>query len=254
MATTKLEYLDDHGVGTLIKLIKKGVLNVYRVKGTAIYADAAFLALTPAEKEAIATGASSIVAAGIYQQTAGVWTAIDTSAFTIENVGDVYDILNGFTTDATFREGADHEIAPGMNIVLVNIGTEASPAFVWDLLPGLLDLDLYQTKKLVNADGIKVFENQTPTVYTASTSLPASEPTASATITEGMVAVLGTGNEKDDVWRAHIDSETTPGTNEITWVKLGNQTTVEGMLEFLGHTCPNTPMTDEEIEDLWNRL
>jgi len=246
-----LNFLDKHGLGTLMTLVKKGVTGVYRVKGTAIYADAAFLALTPAEKEAIATGASSIVAAGIYQLDNGVWTAIDTSAFTIDNVGDVYDILNGFVTDATFREGADHQIAPGMNIVLVNIGTEDSPVFVWDLLPGLLDLDLYQTKKLL--DPLTVFTAGDPKVHTYAdiTAAPQTEPTATATIEQYDVAIITAGDNKDHVFRAFIDSTTTPGTNDITWVDLGDQVTVEGALKLLGSMCPNTPITDEEILDMW---
>ena len=53
MASNVINYLDKHGLGTLISLVKKGQTGVYVVKGTAIYADADFLALTPAEKEAI---------------------------------------------------------------------------------------------------------------------------------------------------------------------------------------------------------
>lgn len=241
----KLPYLDKHGLGTLMTLVKKGVTGVYTVKGRAIYADAAFVALPPADKEAIATGASSITAVGLYQLTNGVWTVV-----TEWEEGDVYDIINSFTTDATFREGAGHFVEEGMNIVAVNVGTAAAPSLRWDLFSGVLDLDKYQTKKLVAP--LTVFDNETPTEYTTHTALPTTEAVASATITDLMVAIMGTGDEKGDVYRAHVAvDETDPTINNITWVKLGNQEYVEGALAFLGNTCPNTPITDEEIEDMW---
>lgn len=241
----KIKYIDKHGLGTLIKLVKKGQTGVYVVKGRAIYADTAFLALSAAEKEAIATGASSINAAGLWQLTDGAWTALSTF-----EEGDVYDIINSFTTDATFREGAGHLIDAGMNIVAVNIGTAAAPSLKWDLFSGLLDLDKYQTKKLL--DPLTVFENETPTVYTAAASLPTTEPVATGTITDLMTAIMGNGDEKGDVYRARVTvDETDPTINNIAWVKLGNQDYVEGSLAFLGSVAANTPITDEEIEDLW---
>ena len=51
----KLNYLDKHGLGTFMSLVKKGVTGVYTVKGRAIYADAAFVALPPADKRGRAT-------------------------------------------------------------------------------------------------------------------------------------------------------------------------------------------------------
>lgn len=244
----KLNYLDKHGLGTLISLVKRGQTGVYTVKGTAIYADAAFLTLTPAEKEAIDVGASAINAAGLWQKTAGAYAQLTTF-----EEGDVYDIINAFSTDANFREGAGYPVEAGMNVVSVNTGTAAIPVLMWDLFSGLLNLDKYQTKELVNAAGIEVLQNETPTVYTDSTSLPISETAASATITDLMTAVLGTGAEEGDVYRAHVvPNVSDPTLNDIIWVKLGNQLTVEGMLKFLGHACPNTPITDADIEDLWN--
>ena len=241
----KIQYLDKHGLGTLVKLIKKGQTGVYVVKGRAIFADAAFVALSADEKEAIATGASSITAEGIYQYTDGAWVAL-----TEFEEGDVYDIINAFTTDATFREGAGHAVEAGMNIVTVNVGTSAAPSLKWDLFSGVLELDKYQTKKLVAP--LIVFENETPTVYTAAASLPTTEPVATATITDLMVAIMGTGDEEGDVYRAHVAvDEADPTINNITWVKLGDQLTVEGSLAFLGNTCPNTPITDAEIDDIW---
>ena len=241
----KITYLDKHGLGTLIKLIKKGQTSVYVVKGRAIYADTAFLALSAAEKEAIATGASSIASTGLWQLTDGAWTKL-----TEFEEGDVYDIINAFTTDAGFREGAGHQVEEGMNIVAVNTGTEAAPVLMWDLFSGLLNLDKYQTKKLV--EPLTVFSNETATVYTSAASLPTSETIASATIEDLMVAIMGDGDELGDVYRAHVEVDPNDDTkNVITWVKLGDQLTVEGALAFLGNIAANTPITDAEINDLW---
>lgn len=246
MASNVINYLDKHGLGTLISLVKKGQTGVYVVKGTAIYADADFLALTPAEKEAIDTGASAINAAGLWQKTAGAYAQV-----TSFEEGDVYDIINAFTTDANFREGAGNKVDEGMNIVSVNTGTSSAPVLMWDLFSGLLNLDKYQTKKLVAP--LTTFENETPTVYTSAASLPASEAVASATITDLMVAIMGTGSEEGDVYRAHVTQNASdPTLNDIVWVKLGDQLTVEGSLALLSNVAPNTPITDAEIQYLWD--
>lgn len=245
MASKNINYLDKHGLGTLIGLIKKGQTSVYTVKGESIYADTAFLALSAAEKEAIAAGASAINAGGLWQKVDGAF--VNLTAF---EEGDVYDIINGFTTDANFREGAGHQIEEGMNIVAVNTGTAAAPVLKWDLFSGLLNLDKYQTKKLVAP--LTTFENETSVVYTDAASLPTSEAAASATITDLMIAVMGAGSEEGTVYRAHVaQNAADPTLNDITWVKLGDQITVEGALEFLSNIAPNTPITDAEIETLW---
>ena len=244
----KIQYLDKHGLGTVLKLLKKRTSDVYVIKGSGIYADAAFLALAADAKEAIAEGASAINAAGLWQRKAGVWTQI-----TDVQPGWVYSIKNSFITDAQFVEGADYKVADGTNIVVVNEGTEDAPVLKWDLLARTLDLDEYQ-KKLLETP-LEVFDNETPTAYADHTLLPTSEPAATATITDLMVAVMGAGAEEGDVYRAHVaPNETDPTVNDIVWVKLGNQLTVEGALEFLGSTCPNTPITDAEIEDIFNSL
>lgn len=241
----KINYLDKHGLGTLVKLIKKGQTSVYVVKGRAIYADTAFVALPSDEKEAIATGASAINSTGLWQMTDSVWAKV-----TEAEEGDVYDVINGFVTDVNFREGEGHQVEEGMNIVAVNTGTTEVPVLKWDLFSGVLNLDKYQTKKLLAP--LEVFENETPTEYTTASALPTTEPVASATITDFMVAIMGAGDEEGDVYRAHVEvDEGDPETNNITWFKLGDQLTVEGALKFLGNTCPNTPITDAEIEDIW---
>lgn len=246
MATHRINYLDTHGVGKLMSVIKKGITGTYTIKGRAIFADADFLALTSEKKEAIAIGASSIDTTGIWQYVNAVWTKV--TAF---DEGYVYDIINDFTTTSDFLEGADHAVKAGINIVAVNTGTKETPVLKWDLFAAGIDLSAYQTKKLVNP--LVVFENETPTVYTASADLPTDEEGTIATITDLMIAIIGgTSNEAGDVWRAYVEPDPTDLThNAITWVKLGNQLTVEDSLTLLSNVAPNTPITDAEIEELW---
>lgn len=237
----KIKYIDQHGLGTLIKEIKKGQTGVYKVKGRAIYADVAFLSLPSAEKEALATGASSIDATGLWQLVDSTWTRI-----TAVEEGAVYDVINKFTTTAEFREGTGHEVGAGTNIVAVNVGTAAAPSIKWDLFSGLLDLDRYQTRKLT--DYTAMFENEAPAAYTDSADLPATA--AKGTVIDGTIAVIsGTGSEAGDVYVASVTAG--DPNDSITWTKLGNETTVEGVLSLVSASCPNRPLTDAEIEELW---
>lgn len=267
----KIQYLDKHGLGTLISLVKRGQTGVYTVKGTAIYADAAFLALTPAEKEAIDVGASAINAAGLWQKSSGAYAQVTTF-----EEGWVYDIINAFSTDANFREGAGYPVEAGMNIVAVNTGTAASPVLMWDLFSGLLNLDKYQTKKLVDASGIEVFDNtEFQTVFPAITTVTEANLPAPATFTGATAeadakaaadaamyvpAVMESdgANLPENTCIRFVPTVTDDGAGTYTvtynYVVLGDQTTVEGMLKFLGHTCPNTPITDAEIEDIWDNI
>lgn len=239
------KYLDDKGLETLVKEIKKSTTKVYKVKGSAVYAwedDSSVLHPASGEDEYH----SDIDSVGLWQLIDGTWTKITTF-----EVGWVYNALNTFTTDADFVEGAGSIVEAGSNIVVAE--ADGDPVtYKWDQLGNVLDLTDYQTKKLVSP--LTVFSNETPTVYTAAADLPTTEAAATATITDQMVAIIGgDSSETGDVYRATVTENAADATqNDITWVKLGNQLTVEGSLEFLGNTCPNTPITDQEIIDLFN--
>jgi hypothetical protein len=242
-----IKYLDKHGVGKIASLIKNATTGIYTVKGRAIFADSAFLALSNVDKEAVSEGASAIVDVGLYQNINDVWTLIDSF-----EEGYVYDIINDFTSTSDFVEGAGHTVESGTNIVVVNTGTKATPVLKYDLFSGILNLTSFQTKSLT--EPLTVFENTTPTVYTSSASLPTEELIESATIESYMVAIIGgSSTEAGDVYRAYVETDSEDSTkNSITWVKLGDQQTVEGAIAFLGNTCPNTPISDDEIDEIWD--
>ena len=98
-----------------------------------------------------------------------------------------------------------------------------------------------------------VFSNETTVVYASHSDLPESELKVSATVTDGMVAIMSGANEFGDVYRASVTENTADATqNDIVWKKLGNQNTVEGALELFASITPNTPITEQEIVDLFN--
>lgn len=225
-----ISYLNIDGVRKIASEVKKRVSQMYNIKGSVRYIN----------EDAVDT---TFTSTGVWKNLAGTWTKI--SSF---KVGDVFNVENAFETDTDFIEGAGNKVAGGTNIVVVNDGTDVAPVLKFDLLANAMSLDAYQLKALQNP--VTVFSNQTPTVYTAAADLPSSEAVASATITDLMVAVIGgTSSEAGDVYRASVTVNASDETqNDITWVKLGDQLTVEGMLSLLAETAPNTPITDAEIE------
>jgi len=225
-----ISYLNIDGVRKIASEVKKRVSQMYDIKGTARYIN----------EDAVDT---TFTSTGLWKQVSGVWTKVDSF-----KVGYVYNIENPFVTDTDFVEGAGNKVTGGTNIVVVNEGTDVAPVLKFDLLANAMSLDAYQLKVLQNP--VTVFTNQTPTVYTASADLPSTEPVASATITDLMVAIIGgSSSEAGDVYRASVTVNASDETkNDITWVKLGDQLTVEGVLSLLAEVTPNTPITDAEIE------
>lgn len=233
------KYLDEHGLATLVEQIKKNTAKVYKVKGSAIYADTAYLANPDKHSE--------IDSEGLWQLVDGTWTKI-----TMFEVGWVYNVENEFTTDADFIEGAGSIVEAGSNIVVAE--AEGDPiVYKWDQLGNVLDLTDYQTKKLVAPLTVFNTTDGSASAGTTFAALPTTEPKASATIETYDVYIMSDEAELGDVYRAYVSENASDATqNDIAWVKLGNQLTVEGALEFLGNVAPNTPIKDAEIIALFN--
>ena len=233
------KYLDDQGLETLVKLIKKNTAKVYKIRGSAVYADADYL--TNPDKH------SEITSEGLWQLIDGTWTKI-----TEFEEGWVYNIENTFKTSADFIEGAGSTVEAGSNIVVAEASGDPVE-YKWDQLGNVLDLDTYQTKKLVKPLTVFNATDGTAKEYATHDLLPASETKASATIATYDVAIMTDESELGDVYRAFVTENKTDATlNDITWVYVGNQTTVEGAIELLGNVCPSTPISDEEILALFN--
>lgn len=215
-----IQYLDKRGLKTLVKEITKRTTQVYVVKGSAIYADSAYLASDTKE--------TGITSTGLWQNDGGTWKKI-----TEVQVGWVYNIINSFTTDADFIEGAGNKVEGGTNIVVASVGT--GNAIKWDLLAMSLSLDTYQTKKLLAAIDVFTAGTSTPIKVTALATAPAAGTPADPA--ENDVVIVTAGTDKDNVYRY----------NGTAWVKIGDQVTVEGSLELLSKVAPNTPISDAEI-------
>lgn len=102
------KYLDETGLEALITQIKENMSKMYEIQGSAIYADTAYLADSPA------TGINSV---GLWKNIDGTWTKI-----TEFKEGWVFDVSNDFTTDASFVEGAGTSVKAGTNIAVVKSG------------------------------------------------------------------------------------------------------------------------------------
>lgn len=251
------KYMDDKSTEALVRLIKTSTAKVYKVKGSAIYADADYVTHAQNGDTGYFTAIDS---EGLWQNINGTWTKI-----TEFEEGWVYNVDNAFTTDSDFVEGSGKAVEAGNNIVVcrapIDPYSEVPPEglpqaiYKWDLLGSLFNMSAWQTKALVAPLTVFSSTDGTATTYASSSALPASQSKASGTIETYDAAVITSGTEAGDVYRAVVTENSQDATLEdIAWVKLGNQLTVEGALELLSKICPNTPISDAEIEAMWNRV
>ena len=103
------KYLDEDGLQVLVQQIKENIAKMYEIKGSAVFADTAYLASQ--DKPA------GISSAGLWQLTDGTWSKV-----TEFKEGWVYNIQNDFTTTADFVEGAGTSVKGGTNIAVVKSG------------------------------------------------------------------------------------------------------------------------------------
>ena len=155
-------------------------------------------------------------------------------------VGWVYNIKTAFETTADFVEGAGHKHTANTNIVVVDTAAAgATPVLKWDVLEG--NMDDYQTKKLEEALDVLTSAKSVAT----STALPTTAGTGSNAMQLYDVYFV---EDTEKLYRAIAINED-DGT--VTWSNIGDQTTVEGALKFLGEVTPNTPITNEEIDEIF---
>lgn len=112
------KYLDEDGLQVLVQQIKENIAKMYEIKGSAVFADTAYLASQ--DKPA------GISSAGLWQLTDGTWSKV-----TEFKEGWVYNIQNDFTTTADFVEGAGTSVKAGTNVAVVSAGNNV---FKFDVL------------------------------------------------------------------------------------------------------------------------
>lgn len=236
----KIQYLDKQGLKTFVSLLKNRISKVYDTKGSAIYADEAYVTAAKAGTEGYEASIDSV---GVWQNVDGTYTKI-----TEVKTGWVYNITNDFTTDDDFLEGAGHDIVAGINIVAINIGTSSNPTMKWDLLAMGVNLSPYQTK---NSETVFI-ESDLTTSYATADALPATTSDTAETIDRGTIVVLTgdeDGNGKNDIYVADVSSE-----GAVTWTSVGNTSTIEGAIATLYKIAAIEPLTDTEITDAFNSI
>ena len=247
------EALDAYTQALSQKLTSK-LSNIYTPKGSAIYADTAYLASD-------SKASSAINSVGLWQQIDGNWTKL-----TEVMPGWVYNITNKFTTDANFVEGAGVEPLEGVNIVVVNVGTTQNPSLKFDLLAVSTETDLsgYDTsaevtQKINNAiAGVdeelqnldiptkqdKVMSVEPEVVVPDLTYADATARTADTTtnVSDDMVAFQ---EDTEEYWYAEVNN------SSIIWHDIGNTKTVEGVIKLIGSIIPIKPISTAEIQAMF---
>lgn len=67
-------------------------------------------------------------------------------ALTAANLNKIVNVTDAFTTTADFTEGAGKSYPAGTNVAIINTGTDASPVYKYDAMPGFVDLSGYLEK------------------------------------------------------------------------------------------------------------
>ena len=61
-------------------------------------------------------------------------------------LNNLYNVTDAFTTTADFVEGAGVSYPAGTNVAIINTGSDASPVYKYDAMPGVIDLSGYLQK------------------------------------------------------------------------------------------------------------
>ena len=236
------EALDAYTQALSQKLNSK-LSNIYTPKGSAIYADTAYLA----SANKVSPNINSV---GLWQQVDGNWTKL-----TEVMPGWVYNITNKFTTDANFIDGANIEPLEGINIVVINVGTTQNPSLKFDLLAVSAETDLsgYDTSaevdaKLQNLDiptkQNKVMSAEPDIVVPDLTYADATARTTDTTtnVSDGMIAFQ---EDTEEYYYAEVSGTT------IVWHDIGNTKTVEGVIKLIGSIIPIKPISTTEIQAMF---
>lgn len=236
------EALDAYTQALSQKLNSK-LSNIYTPKGSAIYADTAYLASANKASPAI----NSV---GLWQQINGNWTKL-----TEIMPGWVYNITNKFTTDANFIDGVGIEPLEGINIVVIDVGTTQNPVLKFDLLAVSTETDLsdYDTSAEVDAklqnldiptkqDKVMSAEPEIVLADLTYATQAAREADTTANVSDGDIAFQ---EDTEEYYYAEVT-----GSN-IIWHDIGNTRTVEGAIKLIGSIIPIKPISTAEIQAMF---
>lgn len=221
------EALDAYTQALSQKLNSK-LSNIYTPKGSAIYADTAYLASANKASPAIDS-------VGLWQQINGNWTKL-----TEVMPGWVYNITNEFTTDANFVDGGDITPAVGTNIVVINVGTTQNPSLKFDLLATGVAFD----PAVIATKQNKELSAEPDVIIPDLTYADAAARTADTTtnVSDGMIAFQ---EDTEEYYYAEVENST------ITWHDIGNTKTVEGAIKLISSLIPVKPISTTEIQAMF---
>lgn len=94
-----------------------------------------------------------VAPSGSVYRPAGNLTIPDPSKLTEENVGNVYNITQEFTTDENFVEDSDRKYPAGTDIAVVGVG---SGVYKFNALSGFVDLNGY----IKDEDVLRIIEGE----------------------------------------------------------------------------------------------
>lgn len=217
------KFVDAAGLATYTEALSNKLSRVYVPKGTAIYADTAYLA-SPVD--------SAINSVGLWQMVESYWTKITTV-----KPGWVFNISNTFETTSDFVEGSGRAVAGGTNIVVVNTGTDADPVLKFDVLAMNIDVDMSgKQDKVMTSEPSIIIPDHTVADATARAALTTS------TVSDGDIAYQ---EDTEEYYYAEVESST------ITWHDIGNTKTVEGAIRLVASVIPVKPITSAEIQAMF---
>lgn len=224
---SEAKFVDNAGLATYTEALSNKLSRIYTPKGTAVYADTAYLA-SPVDP--------AIDSVGLWQMVSSYWTKITTV-----KPGWVYNISNAFETTSDFIEGAGQSISAGTNIVVINTGTDADPVLKFDALAtGSAvsaggDLSSKQDKALTTEPDV-IVPDHTVADATARAALTTS------TVSDGDVAYQ---EDTEEYYYAEVLGAA------ITWHDIGNTKTVEGALKLIASIIPIKPISVAEIQAMF---
>lgn len=219
---SEAKFVDSAGLATYTEAISNKLSRLYTTKGSAIYADTAYLA-SPVDP--------AIDSVGLWQQVNGYWTKI-----TSFRPGWAYNVTNAFTTDASFLEGAGKFITAGTNVAIVNAGTDQDPLYKFDTLATSIDVSDKQGKNLTTEPDIVVPDR---TVANSAARLALT----SSLVSDGDIVFQ---EDTEEYYYAEVVSTT------VTWHDIGNTKTVEGAIKLIASVIPIKPITTAEIQAMFS--
>ena len=231
----------------LSEKIGRKIANVYTIKGSAIYADADYLASPD-----IVSG--SIDSTGLWQQVDGNWVKV-----TNVMPGWVYNISNSFHTDSNFIDANNKPVAGSSNIVVVNMGTEADPVLKFDAIAigtvnsgGSVDLSAYDTSSQVTskistatADKQDKIMSAEPEVVVPDLTYADAAARIADTTTNVSNEMVAFQEDTEEYYYAEVSGTT------IIWHDIGNTKTVEGVIKLISSIIPVKPISTTEIQAMF---